>query len=137
MPITLEIVTPDAKVFSEEVDQVIVPTSNGKIGVLPHHVPVIDKLVAGDLKVIKDGQTEYLAVGSGFVEVYSEKVSVLTDEAIQIGDRDESDIEEAVKRAQQALEEAKVSNYNAAQIEKLEAAARFAYAQKIAKSKAR
>ena len=137
MPITLEIVTPDAKVFSEEVDQVIVPTSNGKIGVLPHHVPVIDKLVAGDLKVIKDGQTEYLAVGSGFVEVYSEKVSVLTDEAIQIGDRDESDIEEAVKRAQQALEEAKASNYNVAQIEKLEAAARFAYAQKIAKSKAR
>ena len=137
MPITLEIVTPDAKVFSEEVDQVIVPTSNGKIGVLPHHVPVIDKLVAGDLKVIKDGQTEYLAVGSGFVEVYSEKVSVLTDEAIQVGDRDESDIEEAVKRAQQALEEAKTSNYNAAQIEKLEAAARFAHAQKIAKSKAR
>ena len=137
MPITLEIVTPDAKVFSEEVDQVIVPTSNGKIGVLPHHVPVIDKLVAGDLKVIKDGQTEYLAVGSGFVEVYSEKVSVLTDEAIQIGDREESDIEEAVKRAQQALEEAKTSNYNAAQIEKLEAAARFAHAQKIAKSKAR
>ena len=137
MPITLEIVTPDAKVFSEEVDQVIVPTSNGKIGVLPHHVPVIDKLVAGDLKVIKDGQTEYLAVGSGFVEVYSEKVSVLTDEAIQIGDRDESDIEEAVKRTQQALEEAKASNYNVAQIEKLEAAARFAHAQKIAKSKAR
>lgn len=137
MPITLEIVTPDAKVFSEEVDQVIVPTSNGKIGVLPHHVPVIDKLVAGDLKVIKDGQTEYLAVGSGFVEVYSEKVSVLTDEAIQIGNRDESDIEEAVKRAQQALEEAKASNYNVAQIEKLEAAARFAHAQKIAKSKAR
>ena len=137
MPITLEIVTPDAKVFSEEVDQVIVPTSNGKIGVLPHHVPVIDKLVAGDLKVIKDGQTEYLAVGSGFVEVYSEKVSVLTDEAIQIGDRDESDIEEAVKRAQQALEDAKASNYNVAQIEKLEAAARFAHAQKIAKSKAR
>ena len=137
MPITLEIVPPDAKVFSDEVDQVIVPTSNGKIGVLPHHVPVIDKLVAGDLKVIKDGQTEYLAVGSGFVEVYSEKVSVLTDEAIQIGNRDESDIEEAVKRAQQALEEAKASNYNVAQIEKLEAAARFAHAQKIAKSKAR
>ena len=66
-------------------------------------LPVIDKLVAGDLKVIKDGQTEYLAVGSGFVEVYSEKVSVLTDEAIQIGDRDESDIEEAVKRAAASL----------------------------------
>ena len=137
MPITLEIVTPDAKVYSEEVDQVIVPTSNGKIGVLPHHVPVIDKLVAGDLKVIKDGQTEYLAVGSGSVEVYSEKVSVLTDEAIQISDRDETEIEEAIKRAQEALEEGKSSNFNAAQMQKLEAAARFAHAQKIAKSKAR
>ena len=137
MPITLEIVTPDAKVYSDEVDQVIVPTFNGKIGVLPHHVPVIDKLIAGDLKVIKDGQTEYLAVGSGFVEVYSEKVSVLTDEAIQISDRDESEIEEAIKRAQEALEEGKASNFNAAQIQKLEAAARFAHAQKIAKSKDR
>ena len=137
MPITLEIVTPDAKVYSEEVDQVIVPTSNGKIGVLPHHIPVIDKLVAGDLKVIMDGQTEYLAVGSGFVEVYSEKVSVLTDEAIQISDRDETEIEEAIKRAQEALEEGKASNFNGAQMQKLEAAARFAHAQKIAKSKTR
>ena len=98
---------------------------------------MIDKLVAGDLKVIKDGQTEYLAVGSGFVEVYSEKVSVLTEEAIQISDRDETEIEEAIKRAQEALEEGKASNFNAAQMQKLEAAARFAHAQKIAKSKTR
>lgn len=137
MPIQLEIVTPDAKVYSEEVDHVVVPTSNGKIDVLPHHVPLIDKLMAGDLKVVKEGNIEYLAVGSGFVEIYSEKVLVLTDEAIQINKRDELEINEAVKRAEAALETGKTSNLDLAKIEKLEAAARFAHAQKIAKSKAR
>lgn len=137
MPIQLEIVTPDAKVYSEEVDHVVVPTSNGKIDVLPHHVPLIDKLMAGDLKVVKEGNIEYLAVGAGFVEIYSEKVLVLTDEAIQINERDELEINEAVKRAEAALETGKTSNLDLAKIEKLEAAARFAHAQKIAKSKAR
>ena len=137
MPIQLEIVTPDAKVYSEEVDHVVVPTSNGKIDVLPHHVPLIDKLMAGDLKVVKEGNIEYLAVGSGFVEIYSEIVLVLTDEAIQINERDELEINEAVKRAEAALETGKTSNFDLAKIEKLEAAARFAHAQKIAKSKAR
>ena len=137
MPIQLEIVTPDAKVYSEEVDHVVVPTSNGKIDVLPHHVPLIDKLMAGDLKVVKEGNIEYFAVGSGFVEIYSEKVLVLTDEAIQINERDELEINEAVKRAEAALETGKTSNLDLAKIEKLEAAARFAHAQKIAKSKAR
>ena len=137
MPIQLEIVTPDAKVYSEEVDHAVVPTSNGKIDVLPHHVPLIDKLMAGDLKVVKEGNIEYLAVGSGFVEIYSEKVLVLTDEAIQINERDELEINEAVKRAEAALETGKTSNFDLAKIEKLEAAARFAHAQKIAKSKAR
>ena len=137
MPIQLEIVTPDAKVYSEEVDHVVVPTSNGKIDVLPHHVPLIDKLMAGDLKVVKEGNIEYLAVGSGFVEIYSEKVLVLTDEAIQINERDELEINEAVKRAEAALETGKTSNLDLAKIEKLEAAARSAHAQKIAKSKAR
>jgi len=107
MPITLEIVTPDATVYSEDVDHVVVPTANGKIDVLPHHVPIIDKLVAGDLKVEKNGVVEYLAVSSGFVEVYSDKVSILTDEAINISDQDDSKIDEAVKRAQDALAEGK------------------------------
>ena len=107
MPLTLEIVTPDATVYSEEVDHVVVPTANGKIDVLPHHVPVIGKLIAGDLKVVKNGTIEYLAVSSGFVEVYSEKVSILTDEALKINEQDDSKIEEAVKRAQEALTERK------------------------------
>ncbi|HAF58113.1 MAG TPA: ATP synthase F1 subunit epsilon [Opitutae bacterium] len=137
MPLTLEIVTPDAKVYSEEVDSVVVPTANGKIDVLPHHVPIIDKLNAGDLKVERNGSYEYLAVSSGFVEVYSDKVSILTDEALIISEQDDSAIQDAVNRAQEALAEGKKSNLDLAAIQKLEAAARFALAQQIAKGKSK
>ena len=137
MPISLEIVTPTETVYSEEVDHVVVPTSSGKIDVLPNHVPVIDKLIAGDIKVEKNGTTEYLAVGSGFVEVYAEKVSLLTDQAINVKNTEESEIEEAIERAEKALTDAKSSNIDQAKIDKLEAAARFAFAQKMAKGKSK
>ena len=137
MPLTLEIVTPDAKVYSEEVDHVVVPTTSGKIDILPNHVPIIGKLIPGDLKVVKNGSLDYLAVSSGFVEVYSNKVSILTDEALIVSETDDAAIEKAVKRAQEALAEGKKSNLDIAAIQKLEAAARFALAQQIAKGKTR
>ena len=137
MSLTLEIVTPESKVYSEEIDHVVVPTANGKINILPNHVPIIDKLVAGDLKVEINGNQEYLAVSSGFVEVYSNKVSILTDEALVISALDDASIDEAVKRAQNALSEGKKSNLDLAAIQKLEASARFAFAQQIAKGKSR
>ena len=137
MPISLEIVTPSETVYSEEVDHVVIPTSSGKIDVLPNHVPVLDKLIAGDIKVEKDGIAEYLAVGSGFVEVYAEKVSLLTDQAINVNNTEESEIEEAIQRAEKALTDAKSSNIDQAKIDKLEAAARFAFAQKLAKGKSK
>ena len=115
----------------------VVPTANGKIDVLPHHVPVIDKLNAGDLKVERNGSYEYLAVSSGFVEVYSDKVSILTDEALIISEQDDSAIQDAVNRAQEALAEGKKSNLDLAAIQKLEVAARFALAQQIAKGKSK
>ena len=137
MPLTLEIVTPDAKVYSEEVDHVVVPTTSGKIDILPNHVPIIGKLIPGDLKVEKNGTLDFLAVSSGFVEVYSNKVSILTDEALIVSETDDAAIEKAVKRAQEALAEGKKSNLDMAAIQKLEAAARFALAQQIAKGKSR
>ena len=127
MPISLEIVTPSETVFSEEVDHVVVPTSSGKIDVLPNHVPIIDRLVAGDIKIEKNGETEFLAVGSGFVEVYAEKVSLLTDQAINVKETDEDEINQAIEKANKALLEAKSSQLDQAKIEKLEAAARFRF----------
>ena len=135
--IKLEIVTPDDTVYSEMVDHVVVPTLNGKIDVFQHHAPVIDKLKVGDIKVVKDGETEFLAVGSGFVEVYSEKVSIITDQAIKVADDDDAAIEEAVKRAEDALDEGKKSDFDEAQLQLLEAAAQFERARKLAKGRTR
>ena len=135
--IKLEIVTPDSTVYSEIVEHVVVPTANGKIDILQRHAPLIDRLNPSDIKIVKDGKVEYLAVGSGFVEVYSEKVSIITDQAIKVEDDDDSAIEEAVKRAENALDEGKKSNFDEAQMQLLEAAAQFERARKLAKGKAR
>ena len=89
--IRLEIVTPDSTVYSEIVDHVVVPTANGKIDLFQHHAPLIDRLEPSDIKVLKDGKVEYLAVGAGFVEVYAEKVSIITDQAILV-DEDNNEI---------------------------------------------
>ena len=137
MSLLLEIVTPDAKVFSETVDEVGLPTSEGRMHILPHHVPIIAKLKAGEIQVHRGKEIEMLAVGSGFIEVYGDKVSILTDQAINVEEIDDTETEEAVKRAQQALEEGKKGNIDAAEIDRLEAEARFAFAKQIARAKRR
>ncbi len=98
MPLKLEIVTPDSMVYSEVVDEVGIPTSEGRIDVLPRHIPVIAKLMSGDIMVKINDQIEHLAVGSGFVEVFGDTISILTDQAINIEQVDDSEIEEAVRR---------------------------------------
>jgi F-type H+-transporting ATPase subunit epsilon len=77
----LEIVTPEKKVFDESVDSVTVPTASGEAGILPNHAPLISALKPGILSYSNKGTTERLAVSGGFVEVSSNKVSVLTDTA--------------------------------------------------------
>jgi len=135
MPIILEIVTPDSIAFSEEVEHVVVPTVNGKIDLLPKHIPIIDRVIAGDIKIKFNGEEKVLAIGSGFVESYGNKVSIIVDQAMDVSNEDELAIEEATNRAKIALEEGKKSNLDQSQIDLLEAAARFEMAKKIARKK--
>ena len=133
--VRLEIVTPDSTVYSEIVEHVVVPTANGKIDLFQRHAPLIDRLEPADVKIVKDGKTEYLAVSSGFVEVYAEKVSIITDQAIMIDEDDQEKIDEAVKRAEEALDEGRKSNIDEAQMQLLEAVAKYERARKLAKGK--
>ena len=135
MPVILEIVTPDSIAFSEEVEHVVVPTVNGKIDLLPKHIPIIDRVIAGDIKIKWNGEEKILAIGSGFVESYGNKVSIIVDQAMDVSNEDELAIEEATNRAKIALEEGKKSNLDQSQIDLLEAAARFEMAKKIARKK--
>jgi F-type H+-transporting ATPase subunit epsilon len=113
MSIHLEIVTPEARVFpgkddeghviSGEVDSVVLPGTDGELGILPSHVPLVTTLKPGELAYTKGNKTEYFAVGTGFVEVTGERVCILTDMAQSEEDIDEKAVEEALKLAEQRL----------------------------------
>jgi F-type H+-transporting ATPase subunit epsilon len=79
--INLEIVTPEKKVIDQAVEAVYVPTAAGEIGILPNHAPLISTLKPGILSYIYKGSTERLVISGGFVEVSSNKVSILADVA--------------------------------------------------------
>ncbi len=99
----LEIVTPEAKTFSGDVSSVVLPGALGEMGVLPQHVPLMTKLVPGELRIVRDGVEERLAVGEGFAEITQDAVSVLTDMAVNESEIDESAAEAAIKRAEAAM----------------------------------
>jgi F-type H+-transporting ATPase subunit epsilon len=101
----LEIVTPDAVTYSEDVDMVTLPAAEGEMGVFPMHVPLMAQIVSGEITVRKNGQDYFLAVGDGFVEITGDRVAVLTDMAIKASDIDEVKAEEARKRAEARLNE--------------------------------
>ncbi len=114
----LEIVTPEAKVYSEDVDMVTLPGVEGEMGIFPMHVPLMTQLAAGEIAARKDGQDFFLAVGDGFVEVTGERVSIITDMAIKAENIDEAKAEEARRRAEarltEKLDDAEVASVNAA-----------------------
>jgi F-type H+-transporting ATPase subunit epsilon len=101
----LEIVTPETIAYSEDVNMVTFPGTEGEIGVYPNHVPLLTTLKPGELRVLKDGRESFLAVGEGFVEIKGDSVSVLTDLALEASKIDEGSAEAAVERAKAAMKE--------------------------------
>ncbi len=101
----LEIVTPEAKTYSEQVDMVTLPGVEGEMGIYPQHVPLMTQITAGEVIVHRGGQDHYLAVGDGFVEITGSRVAIMTDMAIQADNIDEAKADEARKRAESWLQE--------------------------------
>jgi F-type H+-transporting ATPase subunit epsilon len=107
MPLTLEIVTPEARVYSDTIDSVVIPTVEGEVGILPGHIPLLTQVENGELRVTKNGQTQMLAVSGGFAEVEGDRVHILAEYAITEETIDEKAVEDALKRAEKQLEESK------------------------------
>jgi len=101
----LEIVTPERKIYSEDVDMVTLPGSEGELGVYPKHVPLLTTLKPGELRVMQNGRETAMAIGEGFVEIKADSVSVLTDMALEAEKIDISAAEAAVERAKAAMKE--------------------------------
>jgi F-type H+-transporting ATPase subunit epsilon len=101
----LEIVTPQAVVFSEDVEMVTFPGVEGQMGVYPQHVPLITMIVPGEIIVNRNGVESFMAVGEGLVEVTATRVAIVTDMAIPADRIDETKVEEARLRAESRLRE--------------------------------
>lgn len=113
----LEIVTPQAVAFSEDVEMVTLPGIEGQMGVYPHHVRLITQIVPGELIVTRNGTDRLLAIGEGLVEITGDRVSIVTDMAVSADQIDEAKVEEARARAtarlQEKLSDEEVASVNA------------------------
>ena len=112
----LEIVTPEAKIYSDDVDMVTLTGVEGEMGIMPNHVPLMTQLCAGEIVAQKGADTIFLAVGDGFVQITGDRVAILTDMAIRAENIDEARAEEARQRAEARLAE-KITDVEAAHIQ--------------------
>jgi F-type H+-transporting ATPase subunit epsilon len=101
----LEIVTPQAIAFSDEVEMVTLPAAGGQIGIYPQHVRLITQLVPGEVIATRAGTDRSLAVGEGLADITGTSVSIVTDMAIPAEQIDEARVEEARQRAAARLRE--------------------------------
>jgi F-type H+-transporting ATPase subunit epsilon len=111
----LEIVTPGAVVYAADVQMVTLPGVVGQIGIYPHHVPLLTRIVPGEIIVRTDGGEAFLAVGEGLVEITGDHVAVVTDMAVSVANIDEARVEEARRRAEARLRES-ISNEEVATV---------------------
>ena len=127
MPLNLEIVAPESRVYADTIDTVVIPTVEGEVGILPGHIPLLTQVADGELRVTKDGKVHFLAVGGGFAEVEGDRVHVLAERAITEEKIDEQAVEDALKRAEAALREA--AHLDPGEFERLQNLVRFSGVQ--------
>lgn len=113
----LEIVTPESRAYSNDVDMVVLPAVEGEMGVYPMHIPLITEIKPGELLVTVNGKQTALAVGEGFVEITGDSVSVLTDMALEESAIDEAAAEAAIKRAEARLKEDSLGSEESAMVQ--------------------
>lgn len=104
----LEIVTPVERIFSGEVEEVLIPGVEGELGILPEHSPLLTQLTPGELRYRQGSEERRMAIGEGFAEVTPKQVSILTDLAVNESDIDEQQVQEAIRRAEATMKEPQI-----------------------------
>lgn len=137
MALALEIITPDGVVWhNDNVESITLPTTSGEIQILAGHIPLITILEAGGVGAVINGREEDIAIDRGYARIMGDTVSVLTEAAVDVEHLDMGDIEKARAQALKAVEDAKKNRIvDDDEMERLEAVARFAIAQMLAKAK--
>ena len=110
MNLLLEIITPEKVIFKDEIDEIIVPTENGEIAILPNHINLLTQVNPGELIIKKGTGQQYLAITGGFLEVNSNKISIIAEYAVRSQDIEVARAMEAKKRAEKVLSEKSTDN---------------------------
>ncbi len=127
----LEIITIEGTEFDEDVDMVIAPGSEGVLGILPHHTPLITTLTYGELDIKKEGQDQFFAIGGGFMEVRPDHVIVMADSAERAEEIDIDRAAAALQRAEDILShEGEQFDFSRAEAALQRSAARLKVAQR-------
>src|SRR5437867_7915561 len=105
MPLHLDIVTPERLAYSDDVDEVIAPGSQGELGILPHHAPLLTTLGLGELRIKKGGTEESFAIVGGFLQVRPDRAVVMAETADMAAEIDLERAQAARREAERALEE--------------------------------
>jgi F-type H+-transporting ATPase subunit epsilon len=134
MPLILEIVTPEKRAYNNlGVERVKLPTVEGEIEVLPGHIPLVCMVHPGEVRIDTGSGYSSIAIDKGFAEIYGDKISILTEGAIDVQDIDLEEATKAEQRALEAIRKAQKEDMDPAEIEKLESIVRFSLAQKLLK----
>jgi len=123
--IELQIVTPDRLIVKEQVDEVEIPGTEGYFGVLPGHTPMLASLAVGEMWYRKGQEKTFLSLAYGFAEVLPDRVTILATLAERAEDIDVARAEEAKRRAEQRLQQAKDVDYERARVALVKSLARL------------
>jgi F-type H+-transporting ATPase subunit epsilon len=130
--LTLELVTPDRAVVRESVDEIQIPGSEGYLGVLPGHTPLLTSLQVGELWFRQGGETSYAAVAFGFAEILPDRVTILAQIAERAEDIDVERAQEAERRARERLNKSVANvDFERARIALMKSLMRLQVASKI------
>lgn len=110
MSLLLEIITPADVIYKDEIDEIIVPTVDGEIAILPNHINLLSQIIPGELIVKKGTNQQYLAITGGFLEVQNNKISILADYAVKAQNIEIARATEAKKRAEKVMSEKSTDN---------------------------
>lgn len=101
----LKLITPERTIFEGEIEELIVPTINGEIAILPHHMNLVTQITDGEITIRAGGRTQHIAVTQGFLEIQHDTVSLLADFAVRSDEINMKEVVEAQKRAEEMLKE--------------------------------
>lgn len=105
MALQLDIITPLKTVLKEEVEEIIIPTENGEITILPHHVSLVTRIKPGEMTIKRNQKSTFFAITGGFLEINNNKVTILADYAVRAEDIEVAKAKEALERAENLMKE--------------------------------